>query len=77
MNEYEKLLEYAWSLDIVDTHEHLIREELWMNEPGDILSDWLKMYFSCDLISAGLSHKDLEIVRDPNSEKTIIEKWNI
>ncbi len=77
MNNYTKLLEYAWSLDIVDTHEHLIREELWMDEPGDIFSDWLKMYFSCDLISAGLSHKDLEIVRDPDSEKTITEKWKI
>ena len=77
MNNYEKLLEYAWSLDIVDTHEHLIREELWMNEPGDILSDWLKMYFSCDLISAGLSHGDLEIARDPISQKNIIEKWSI
>jgi len=76
MHNYEKLLEYAWSLEIVDTHEHLIREELWMNEPGDILSDWLKMYFSCDLISAGLSHRDLEIVRDPHSKKTILDKWH-
>ncbi|MCD6397308.1 MAG: amidohydrolase family protein [Spirochaetaceae bacterium] len=77
MNNYEKLLEYAWSLDIVDTHEHLVREELWMNESGDIFSDWLKMYFSCDLISAGLSYKNLEIVRDPFSQKSITEKWNI
>lgn len=77
MSDYEKLLEYAWSLDIIDTHEHLIREEIWMHEPGDILSDWLKMYFSCDLISAGLTHSDLEIVRDPFSQKNIVEKWDL
>ncbi len=77
MDSYDKLLEYAWSLNIIDTHEHIIREEIWKNAPGDVLSDWLQLYFSCDLVSAGLSHKELEIVRDPSASRPIMERWKI
>lgn len=75
MSAYDKLLEYSWSLDIVDTHEHLMREEVWIEGERDILSDWLQLYFSCDLVSAGLSHENLGIVRNAESELSFMDRW--
>ncbi len=77
MDSFEQLLDYVWNLEIIDTHEHLKREELWKKEEGDVLSDWLQLYFSCDLVSAGLSPEKLEIVRDPSPERHLMEKWNL
>ena len=77
MSIYDELLEYTWNLNIIDTHEHLLREEVWMKGPRDILSDWLQLYFSCDLVSAGLSPSDLEIARNAESSKTFMERWKL
>ncbi len=77
MGTYDRLLDYSWSLDIVDTHEHLMREKLWIEEPRDVLSDWLQLYFSCDLISAGLSPGNLELVRNSESSLSFMDRWNL
>ena len=77
MDTYNELLEYTWNLNIIDTHEHIIREEIWKNAPGDVLSDWLQLYFSCDLVSAGLSNEKLEIIRNPLASRPIMERWDI
>ncbi|RKX77832.1 MAG: amidohydrolase [Spirochaetes bacterium] len=77
MSVYDNLLDYSWSLEIIDTHEHLMREEIWINEPRDVLSDWLQLYFSCDLVSAGLSPENLELVRNSESELSFMERWKL
>ena len=74
MKTYDDLLEHIQSLKIVDTHEHLPFES---DRPvdSDVLSEWLIHYFSCDLVSAGLSDGDLAIARD--SSKDLIERWRV
>lgn len=63
------LLEHINDLWIIDTHEHLTDEK--DRPPGDdVLTEWLRHYFSCDLVSAGLSDIDLAFVRDPSKDLT-------
>ncbi len=74
MNNYESLLDHIRSLKIIDTHEHLPFEADRPKE-FDVLAEWLIHYFSCDLVSAGLSPKDLETARD--SKKDIMRRWKL
>jgi len=41
MSVYQQLLEYAWTLEIIDTHEHLRSEKVWVDEPKNVFTDWL------------------------------------
>jgi predicted TIM-barrel fold metal-dependent hydrolase len=68
----EKLLEPINGLEIIDTHEHLPTEET-RPAVNDVLGEWLTHYFSCDLLSAGLSLADLDKVRDP--KRDLHERW--
>ena len=72
---YEELLDFIMSLEIVDTHEHLPYCEAAWERPNDILHDYLTHYFSCDLISAGLRPKELEFARDVS--EPLMERWKI
>ena len=74
MSVYEKLLEAICELQIIDTHEHLPMEA---DRPKDtdVLAEWPKINFSCDLVSAGLSPQDLEIARD--SSQDILKRWKL
>lgn len=74
MDVYSTLLDYIKSLKIIDTHEHLPFESDRPNNT-DVLAEWLMHYFSCDLISAGMTDNDLAIVRD--SGKDIKGRWKI
>ena len=47
-----ELREYIDSLPVIDTHEHLENE--WNQPDWNVLSDYTRHYFSCDLVSAGL-----------------------
>ena len=58
----------------MDTHEHLSPWE--KDRPkGDVLEEYLRHYFSCDLVSAGLSEADLATVRD--SSKALADRWRL
>lgn len=72
MSTQEKLLEQINALTILDTHEHLPLEK---DRPpqADVLAEWLSHYFSCDLISAGLSDADLAKARD--SSQDLLQRW--
>ena len=74
MSVYEKLLEMIDGLQIVDTHEHLPMEA---DRPKDtdVLAEWLTHYFSCDLVSAGLSPQELEKARD--SSQSLQRRWKL
>ena len=73
MDAFQEILEHIESLTIVDTHEHLPAHEKDRSEHCDVLSEWLTHYFSCDLVSAGLSERDLLMVRDPNGD--LRDRW--
>ncbi len=74
MSTYADLFDHIESLTIIDTHEHLPFEA---DRPAqaDVLEEWLTHYFSCDLVSAGLSDEGLAMVRD--SSKDLHERWGI
>lgn len=72
---YEEIYEYIKSLEIIDTHEHLVSVEEARDKDTDILKEYLIHYFSCDLISAGMSNEALEKVRDNNLP--LMERWDI
>ena len=74
MSVYENLLNVINQLQIIDTHEHLPME---VDRPKDtdVLAEWLTHYFSCDLVSAGLSPQELEIARD--SSKNLLKRWKL
>lgn len=74
MNFYFDLLDYIRSLEIIDTHEHLPCEYKRPSDT-DVLSEWLRHYFSSDLISAGLSDRDLALARD--SGKSLKMRWKL
>ena len=74
MSTYTELLDHIQSLTIVDTHEHLPFEA---DRPkhADVLEEYLTHYFSCDLISAGLSDADMLVVRD--SAQDLAKRWQL
>lgn len=67
------ILDYINSLEIIDTHEHLMPFET-QREHNDVISEFLTHYFSVDLVSSGLSLKQLDMVR--GEEMSVMEKWN-
>lgn len=71
---YERILPHVMNLPIVDTHEHLPGREEQRDPKGDLFTEFLRHYFNRDLISAGLSPKDMERVL--NREGTVMERWN-
>jgi hypothetical protein len=75
MNTHDEMLEYIAGLEIIDTHEHLPHCEGARPPGNDVLAEWLRHYFSCDLVSAGLSEGDLERVRDPRGD--LLERWQL
>ena len=53
-NTYERLLNYADKMQIIDTHEHLHPEKKYIGDEPDVLCDYLSHYISTDLQSAGM-----------------------
>lgn len=72
---YDDIFEYIDSLEIVDTHEHLPCCEEARDRPVDVFGEYLRHYFSSDLVSAGLPWQDLKCLREPGME--IEEKWKL
>ena len=65
MTHFEAIVDHIRDLHIIDTHEHLPPFESYRIADSDVLSEWLTVYFSSDLRSAGLSQPDLDFVRNP------------
>lgn len=72
---YDLLREHVFGLEILDTHEHTPGREADRDRNSDVLSEYLIHYFSCDLVSAGLSPEQLEVARDPS--KPLRRRWKL
>lgn len=72
MKPYDSLLHFINTLGILDTHEHL-PNEADRSKDADVLSEWLSHYFSCDLVSAGLSDDGLARARDHT--RPLRQRW--
>ncbi|MCL2420692.1 MAG: amidohydrolase family protein [Defluviitaleaceae bacterium] len=53
-NVYERLLNYADNMQIIDTHEHLTPHKNYLGDEPDVLNDYFSHYISSDLQSAGM-----------------------
>lgn len=73
MNLTDQLLAEIKALRIIDTHEHLPLERNLPKE-ADVLTEWLSQYFCWDLVSAGLTEKDLDYVRK-NPRVDLRKRW--
>ena len=75
MSALEQLQACIDELEIIDTHEHLPPRECDRPAQNDVLAEYLSHYFSCDLVSAGLTTKQLEFVRNPSGD--LMERWKL
>jgi hypothetical protein len=74
-NTYQTLRDYVFTLDIIDTHEHLPAFESARPMQQDVLTEYLTHYFCCDLVSAGLKLPRLAAARD--GSKPLGDRWKI
>jgi len=58
---------------LVDTHEHLPQEEERLAAGVDVLATLFPHYASSDLVSAGMSEQDLNLIRD--TRVPLEERW--
>ncbi len=70
----KEIYDYIKNVPIVDTHEHLPCFEI-ERPHNDVIAEFLSSYLYVDLVSAGLSQKELLLMRDDKFH--IVEKWSI
>ena len=69
-----EIYDYIRTLPIIDTHEHLPEFER-LRPRNDVIAEFLTHYLSVDLVSAGLSNKNLRLLR--GDTLSIAEKWKL
>lgn len=69
------MAEHVESIALVNTHDHLTREDYRVADPADLLSLWFLHYASSDLVSSGMSPQDLEQMRDPH--RPLATRWKL
>lgn len=74
-DESGEIREEIKKIKLIDTHEHLQREENRVRSDVDALSIFFLQYASSDLISSGLSYGDYQKVLDPKIP--IEQRWEI
>lgn len=72
---YEDMLEDIKGMAVIDTHEHLEREDARLKRKVDMFNTFMIHYASCDLISAGMPTEDMDFLKSENGN--IEEKWRI
>jgi len=70
---YEKIREYVFGLEIMDTHEHLPPFEKDRTKNTDVLAEYLTHYFDHDLVSAGLSEEGHAFAQD--AKQPLMKRW--
>lgn len=71
--EVEQIRKAVNEVRLIDTHEHLQREENRLKTEVDALSVFFLQYASSDLISSGLSYRDYQTILDPR--KPLEDRW--
>lgn len=72
---FEQLREFIFTLDIIDTHEHLPGFERDRSLQYDVLGEYLIHYMPCDLMSAGMARRQFEQAID--ASVPISKRWKI
>ncbi len=63
----DRLRDVIFDTPMADTHDHQVREDVWLAEPADILTDLFRNYICDDLQSAGATPEQTARLLDPNS----------
>ncbi|MGQ9639407.1 MAG: amidohydrolase family protein [Candidatus Bathyarchaeia archaeon] len=71
--ETENIRNEISRIRLIDTHEHLQRENDRIKSDVDVLSIFLLQYASSDLISSGLSYREYQKILDP--KEPIEQRW--
>ena len=66
-----ELLEHLRNTPVIDTHEHLSSESLQPVE--NVLGDYTRHYFNCDLISAGMPPEYVQMLADASIDP--VTQW--
>jgi len=78
-NIYEKLLDYADNMRIIDTHEHLPPHKNHCGDKPDVLCDYFSHYITSDLQAAGMSAQELDKIIDVETDLQerfrLLEPW--
>jgi hypothetical protein len=61
--------------NLIDTHEHLQREDNRIKGEVDVLSTLFLQYASSDLISSGLTYREYQSILDP--KQSLEKRWEI
>ena len=72
---YEEILDFISTHETIDTHEHLPCMEKDRDMETDVLKEYLSHYFNRDLVSAGLSREDYQIIIE--EKIPVMQKWKI
>ncbi len=70
---YRQIKAAVDEIRLIDTHEHLVSEGLWLTHEVDFFY-WFSHYSSSDLLSAGMPPDDLSFIRDPQNPSQ--ERWS-
>ena len=70
---YRRIKAAVDEIRLIDTHEHLVSETLWLTHEVDFFY-WFSHYSSSDLVSSGMKKEDLSFVRD--AQNTPRERWS-
>ena len=72
---YDQLMEFADSIQIIDTHEHLPPGKNYWGDEADIFTEYFSHYITSDLQSAGMSSQDLDKIQ--NAKLDLIERYKL
>ncbi|UCH62603.1 MAG: hypothetical protein JSU77_12525, partial [Fidelibacterota bacterium] len=70
---YRQIKTAVDEIRLIDTHEHLVSEGLWLTHEVDFFY-WFSHYSSSDLLSAGMPGDDLAFMRD--AQNSLQERWS-
>lgn len=78
--EFDTIFEQICQIPLIDTHEHLIdeSERLYCMKPFVTCDDWstiFGMYTKFDLVSSGMTQKELDFISSQGGDP--LEKWKI
>jgi uncharacterized protein len=67
---FRRIKKVVDSIRLIDTHEHLVTEQLWLAQKVDFFywfqQPWFPQYAGADLVAAGMPEEDLKLIGDPS-----------
>ncbi len=72
---YTELLDSIREMPVIDTHEHIEKEDVRVKRKVDLFNVYMAHYASCDLISAGMSDDEMQFLKSESDD--LDKKWSV